>query len=250
MQRLRLKFGRGEEVKFISHLDMMRFWERVLRRARIPLTYSQGFTPHPQISIAAPLPVGVTSEAELLDVWLNHWMPPQSLMMKVKTQLPQGFEIFDIWQVGLNMPSLQSSIAFAEYRVEVESEKTEQDIQISLHSLLQAKELPWHHSRGSEEHFYDLRALIEDLWLIESRQLARQQRVESQESVKQTRNSRFQTPDSGLLTNQYILGMRLRCGNVGSGRPEQVTAALGFSRYPDSIHRIKLIFKKQIAIIK
>ncbi|MEA3442223.1 MAG: TIGR03936 family radical SAM-associated protein [Chloroflexota bacterium] len=222
MQRLRLKSGREEEVKFISHLDMMRFWERALRRAGVPLVYSQGFTAHPQISIAAPLPVGVTSEAELMDVWLNRWMPPQSFIMKVKSQLPQGFKIFDVWEIGLKVPSVQSCIAFAEYRVEVESERVEKDVQIALHSLLQATQLPWHHSRGREEHFYDLRALIEDLWLIEREQ----------------------------FTGQYLLGMRLRCGNEGSGRPEQVTTALGFSRQPDSIHRTKLIFKKQIAIIE
>ncbi|PIW40369.1 MAG: hypothetical protein COW22_02130, partial [Chloroflexi bacterium CG15_BIG_FIL_POST_REV_8_21_14_020_46_15] len=78
MQRLRVRFGRGEEVKFIAHLDIVRFWERAFRRAEIPLAYSQGFTPHPRISLAAPLPVGVTSEFELMDVWLKQWMPPKS----------------------------------------------------------------------------------------------------------------------------------------------------------------------------
>jgi radical SAM-linked protein len=71
MQRLRLKFGRGEDLKFLSHLDLMRLWERALRRAGLPLAYSEGFTPHPQIALAAPLLVGVTSDAELMDVSLS-----------------------------------------------------------------------------------------------------------------------------------------------------------------------------------
>jgi radical SAM-linked protein len=218
MQRLRLKFSRGEEIKFISHLDLLRFWERAFRRAGIPLAYSQGFTPHARISVAAPLAVGVTSEAELMDVWLNRWMPPQSFMMMVKRQLPSGFDILDVWEAGLNIPSLQSCLAFAEYRVALEIKKTKQEVESSLQSLLQAKELPWHHSRSNKMHFYDLRALIDDLWLI------------------------------GYQDSLYTLGMRLRCDASGSGRPEQVTAALGFPQYPKSIHRIKLILKGERGI--
>jgi radical SAM-linked protein len=211
MQRLRIRFSRGEEVKFISHLDVMRFWQRALKRANIPLAYSQGFTPHPKISLAAPLPVGVTSEAELMDAWLRLWMPPQSFIMRIKKQLPLGFEVSDVWEVGLNVPSLQSSLSFAEYQVEVETERAEQEIAASILSLLQAKELPWYHARDSKLRFYDLRALVDDLWLI------------------------------GYHDSRCILGMRLRCNT--NGRPEQVTAALGFPQSPESIHRTKLILK-------
>ena len=68
MQRIRISFSRGEKVKYISHLDLMRLWERALRRASIPIAYSQGFSPHPKISIAAPLPIGVTSDGEFMDI--------------------------------------------------------------------------------------------------------------------------------------------------------------------------------------
>jgi radical SAM-linked protein len=238
MQRLRLRFGRGDEVKFISHLDVVRFWERAFRRARIPLAYSQGFTPHPRISLAAPLAVGVTSEAELMDVWLSRWMPPQSLMMRVKSQLPCGFEIFDAWQVGLNIPSLQSCLAFAEYRVEVKSGRSEPDVEASLHSLLQAQELPWHHSRGGIAKAYDLRALIDDLWVIghhpEPFASCHSEGAEQPKNLAQ----------GGLREGSIcVLGMRLRCDAKGSGRPEQVVVALGFPQYPESIHRTKLILK-------
>ena len=60
MLRLRIKFSRGEQLKFLSHLDLMRLWERALRRAGINPAYSEGFSPHPRISLAAPLAVGVT----------------------------------------------------------------------------------------------------------------------------------------------------------------------------------------------
>lgn len=221
MWRLRLRFGRGEEVKFISHLDIVRFWERAFRRAGIPLAYSQGFTPHPRISVAAPLAVGVTSEAELTDIWLNRWIPPQSVMIVVKNQLPGGLGIFDVWGVGLDIPSLQSCLAFAEYRSEVRSEKDGRWVKDSIYSLLQAKELPWYHYRGTKIHYYDLRALIDDLWVIDC----------------------CSERGEGSLC---VLGMRLRCDANSSGRPEQVVAALGFSRYPESIHRTKLTLKGEL----
>ena len=66
MHRLRLKFSRGEKLKYLSHLDLMRLWERALRRAGLPAAYSEGFSPHPRISLASPLAVGVTSRAELM----------------------------------------------------------------------------------------------------------------------------------------------------------------------------------------
>ena len=211
MQRLRLKFGRGEELKFLSHLDLMRLWERALRRAGLPLAYSEGFTPHPRIALAAPLSVGVTSEAELMDVFLSRWIAPDSFVAQAKKQLPQGLDLPEAWPVGLNIPSLQSQVRFAEYKVEVDTEKARQEVESAVRSLLSAEELPWHHFRDTGARHYDLRALVDNLWLIDCRD------------------------------SLCVLGMRLRCDARGSGRPEQVVKALGFSQGPKSIHRTKLI---------
>lgn len=212
MQRLRIKFSRGEELKFLSHLDLMRLWERALRRARIPLAYSQGYTPHPQLSLAAPLAVGVTSEAELMDVYLSRWVTPQFFEARVKEQLPRGIDLLEVWLIGLKVPSLQSQVKFAEYRVEIETDKSTDEIRQSLESLLKMDKLPWQHMRDTGPRHYDLRALIQDLWLI------------------------------GHRDSLCVLGMRLRCDEQGSGRPEQVAKALGFAGFPRSIHRTALLF--------
>jgi radical SAM-linked protein len=211
MQRLRLKFGRGEELKFLSHLDLMRLWERALRRAGLPLAYSEGFTPHPQIALAAPLLVGVTSDAELMDVSLSRWVSPQSFIARIEKQLPRGITLLEALPVGQNVPSLQSQVKFVEYTVEVETEKERPGIESDLVSFLSKKELAWHHHRDTGDRYYDLRALVDDLRLI----------------------------DCG--ENTCVLGMKLRCDEKGAGRPEQVTKALGFSKRPKSIHRTNLI---------
>lgn len=211
MQRLRVRFARGEAVKFISHLDLMRLWQRALRRAGMPLAYSEGFNPHPRISLAAPLPLGVTSEAELMDVQVHKWVSPHFFTSALSEQLPAGIEVRQVYPISLTLPSLQSQVRFAEYQVAVETE--EKSIEAKLASLLALKQLPWQHQRDTGPKSYDLRALIDDLWLISS-----------QPAVS-------------------TIGMRLRCDSHGSGRPEQVTAALGFSQYPTSIQRTKLILE-------
>ncbi len=213
MQRLRIRFCRGQELKFISHLDILRLWQRALHRAEITVAYSEGFNPHPRISLAAPLPVGVTSQAELMGILCTQWVSPHFLTAAVNQQLPPGIEILQVYQVALTMPSLQSQVHYAEYKVEVEIEKEQKDkdIESALTGLLLMKQLPWQHQRNTGTRNYDLRALIDDLWLIDGH--------------------------SGYCT----LGMRLRCDNSGSGRPEQVTTALGFTRHPQLIHRTKLI---------
>ena len=213
MQRLRIRFSRRQEVKFISHIDIMRLWQRALNRAGISLAYSEGFNPHPRISLAAPLAVGVTSEAELMDIMLTKPASPHFFADSISQQLPPGIEILQVHPIDLTLPSLQSQVRYAEYRVELEAEKEQKDLESALTSLLSLKHLPWQHQRDTSLRSYDLRALIDDLWLID-------------------------------WHNGYCaIGMRLRCDNSGSGRPEQVTTALGFVHYPQSLHRTKLILR-------
>ena len=212
MHRLRLKFSRGEQLKFLSHLDLMRLWERALRRAGLELAYSEGFSPHPRISLAAPLAVGITSVAELMDIFLNRRITGDLFIQKVAPQLPRGIEILQVSPVAAEAPSLQSRLRFAEYRVDMEVDKSGQDIESMLAVLLARETLPWHHARDTGERFYDLRPLIDGLWL------------------------------AGSNDNTSSIGMLLRCDASGSGRPEQVVKALGFSARARSIQRTRLVF--------
>jgi len=211
MQRLRLRFGRGPELKYITHLDLMRLWERALRRASVPVVYSQGFNPRPLLSIAAPLPVGVTSGGELMDIFLERRISSSAFIKAVSHQLPCGIEISEIKEIWPKLPSLQSLVRYAEYRVEIETDRELREVQLAIRSLLDKEHLPWQHIRDKEIRRYDLRALINDLWL------------------------------EAWQGTECTLGMRLRSDSAAAGRPEQVTLALGFPGHPKSIHRTKLI---------
>jgi radical SAM-linked protein len=215
MQRLRVKFGRGQELEYISHLDLMRLWERALRRAGMPIAYSQGFNPRPRLSIAAPLPIRVTSEGDLIDIFLERRASISFFTKAVAAQLPPGIEILEVKEIWPNLPSLQSQVRYAEYRVDIESDRELKEVQLAIQSLLGSEHLPWQHVRDKQVRKYDLRALIHDLWIEDWH---------------------------GTRCN---LGMRLRTDSEGAGRPEQVTLALGFAQQPQSIHRTKLILAGQ-----
>jgi radical SAM-linked protein len=211
MQRLRVKFSRGEEIKFISHLDIIRLWQRVMSRANIPVAYSEGFNPHPRISLAAALALGVTSQAELMDIYCNRWVSPHWFSQAVSRQLVPGLGLLGANVIPETYPSLQSQTRFAEYMVRVTGPFDKAAIETKIKNLLAAEEIPWQHQRDTGTRSYDLRQLVDDLWLAE-----------------------YHAPEA-------TIGMRLRCDNLGSGRPEQVCKALGFEESPFAIDRTRLI---------
>jgi len=191
----------------------MRFWERALRRAAIPLAYSQGFSPSPRLALAAPLPVGVTSSGELMDVYLAQRITPQHFIKAVSQQVPPGIAVLEVREVGLGLPSLQSQVRWSEYQVDVPTDRSADDVRRAAADLLAAPSIPWQHQREKEVRRYDLRPLVQDV---------------SVEAL-----------EDGCCT----LGMRLRTDSQASGRAEQVAAALGFPA-PTRIHRRRLILEE------
>jgi len=210
MQRLRLRFSREARLKYISHLDLIRLWHRAFRRAGLEPAYSEGFNPHPRIHLAAPLPLGVTGESELMDVVLGRDVSAHSVMTAVNGQLPPGISIVQAMPVGLNTPSLQAQVRRAEYLVEVAGTSSRQELEAAISHLMSLESLPWTQQREEKTRSYDLRRQINNLWIEQERSCS------------------------------LIIGMDLQCDNSGSGRPEQVAKALGLPE-PETIHRRRLI---------
>jgi len=215
-QRLRITFAKGQEIKYISHLDLMRLWERALRRARVPLAYSHGFNPRPKIAVAAPLPLGFTSRGEVMDVVLERYISPFNFARCLTPHLPPGLELLSVEQVYPKLPSLQSQVRAAEYQVTVFWGGSWEELRGKLlaeqvRQLLVAEQLP-RQRRGKD---YDLRPLIEELW------------IEGKEAAG------------------WVLGMRLRAGSQGTGRPDEVLDALGLAETPCAIRRERLLMLSQ-----
>jgi radical SAM-linked protein len=213
-QRLRVTFTRGDDMKYVTHLDMMRFWERALRRAAIPVTYSEGFSPHPQIALAAPLAVGVTSDCELMDVFLDERMTPRAFIDALAQQVPPAITITHAREAGMALPSLQADVRAAEYEVDA-TIPAGVDIDAALATLMEAESVPWQHKRDEEVKSYDLRPLIIELAV------------------------------AGRDAESVRLRMLLRNDNtLGAGRPEQVALALGLDS-PARIHRTRLVLAER-----
>ncbi|MCS0638101.1 TIGR03936 family radical SAM-associated protein [Streptomyces sp. LP05-1] len=95
MQRIRLRYTKRGRLRFTSHRDFQRAFERALRRAEVPMAYSAGFTPHPKVSYANAAPTGTASEAEYLEIALTDHRDPERLRLLLDESMPAGLDITD-----------------------------------------------------------------------------------------------------------------------------------------------------------
>jgi radical SAM-linked protein len=212
-QRVRIAYAKEDALKYISHLDLARTWERVFRRAGLPLAYSQGFNPRPRFQIAAALPVGVTGRAELLDIWLAEPLAPDELLSRLQPTLPPGLEALAIEEVDLKAPSLQSQMCAACYRALVRSAEPVEAIRTRIRALLDAPTLLRQRHHKGRWQTYDLRPLV-------------------------------QSVDVELgQAGEATIAMRLQASSQGAGRPDQVLDALGLSLAAQRIERTSLCFE-------
>lgn len=139
---IRARFIRGEEVKYISHLDMMKMFERALRRSHIPIYYSQGFNPHPQIVFGLPLSVGVTSDAEYVDFEISEDMEPSTFVENLNKQLPKGLRL-DEAKVRISKSNIMASISKASYEVlaTIEQNPGLEEVRENILRFLENKEI-------------------------------------------------------------------------------------------------------------
>jgi len=210
IQRLRVTYARGSEVRYISHLDMMRFWERALRRARLPIAYSEGFTPHPQIAMATPLPFGMTGRAELLDVFLAEPLDAGDFQARLQAQSPVGMRLTAVTEVLISGPSLQSLVRVAEYELSLDLSLDIAAFEQRIAAFLAATSFPWEHVREKETRRYDLRPLVLSLRL-----------------------------ERDLTCSRLITG--LQSEERGTGRPDQLANALGVAENVVSTERTALV---------
>jgi radical SAM-linked protein len=96
VQRLRVRYGKHGRMRFTSHRDFSRAFERALVRARVPMAYSSGFNPHPRISYAGAAPTGSASEAEYLEIGLAEVVDPVRLAEALDAALPEGLDVLEV----------------------------------------------------------------------------------------------------------------------------------------------------------
>lgn len=120
MSKYILKFEKDDSVKFVSHLDLIRVFDRAMRRAELPMGYSAGFNPHPLMTFAHPLGVGVASCAELVEITTAEHVESDEFKNRLNEKLPSGFKIVSVKEIEgkNNFASLKS----ADYAIKIEGE--------------------------------------------------------------------------------------------------------------------------------
>jgi radical SAM-linked protein len=206
--RLRIEFKKTESMRYTSHLDLHRTWERTFRRAGLPIAYSEGFHPQPKINLASALPLGITSEYELVDIWIEEILKISYITAHLNTALPPGLKLISMEEVSQSLPSLQSELISTVYHVTT-SEEVE-DLEDRVEAILKADALI-RERRGKK---YDLRPLIEEL------------------SILRNQSSMLQ-----------IIMMQLAARERATGRPDEVLDALSIDPTSTQIHRINLLFR-------
>lgn len=217
MPRVRIGFSKGTGVRFVSHLDLLKAFERAIRRAGIPIAFSEGFNPHPKMSFASALAVGVTSDAEYMDMDLREDVEPAEIARRLAEVLPSGIEIKSIRLVPDISPPLMAVVSRARYEVRARfaDPYTEDKLQECIKETLNRKELVVEKNTKKGPRLKDIRPGILSL-------------------------------TAQAAGDEAVFDMLLQTGNEGNTRPEEVIRgmhnAMGLPVEPDSvrIHRTGL----------
>tara|TARA_B100000686_G_scaffold328627_1_gene388798 strand:+ start:1055 stop:1768 length:714 start_codon:yes stop_codon:yes gene_type:complete len=172
MIRLRLHFSKIGKIRFISHRDMARIWERAFRRAEIGVAYSEGFSPRPKFSFGLALATGYESEAEYLDVDLNGHVDlnkedcVDGLCKRLKAVLPEGIDLLAVGVVDRSLGSLQQVVDICTWHIEIDG-ITKNKLAKWVHEVLSSNELVVQRERKGKLVNDDIRPQIVSLENIE-----------------------------------------------------------------------------------
>ncbi|MDP4119112.1 MAG: TIGR03936 family radical SAM-associated protein [Bacillota bacterium] len=133
MSKYILKFHKGEGVKYVSHLDIIRVFDRAVRRANLPMEYSGGFNPHPMMTFANSLGVGVASIGELVEITMQSHITEEEFKTRLNEKLPEGFEIEAVKE--LEGKNNFARLALADYIIRIEGEFPEKSLEEIFNGL-------------------------------------------------------------------------------------------------------------------
>jgi radical SAM-linked protein len=206
MFRYRIDYAKKGDARYTSLLDLQKIWERIFRRAELPISFSQGFHPQPKFHMASPLPLGYEGNHELADLWLDVEMTVSELSLRISKNAPSGLHVNEIFLIDLKQPVLQVQVSEALYTVKPLVEIDYQELCNQIEALLHLNSLI--RIRRNKE--YDLRPLINSL---------------------------------EILNKNYPIEieMRLSAKEGATGRPDEVIAAMNYDPLDFSYCRQKLI---------
>ncbi len=174
VQRLRVRYAKRDRLRFTSHRDFARAFERALRRAAIPIAYSAGFSPHPKVSYANASPTGVASEAEYLEIGLAERREPDEVRRALDAALPPGLDVLQVVEAapGALADLLEASL----WRIQFDGLGAG-EVAAALAALQAADLVEVERMTKNGLRRFDARAAVTSAWVVEVEPLARAGRV-------------------------------------------------------------------------
>src|SRR5258708_206239 len=165
--RIQVTFSKTGALRYVGNLDLLTIWERAVRRAGVPLAYSQGFHPQPKLNLPCAWPVGFSRPCKLVDLRLKEDVDLVQLRGRLQAAMPAGIRISKAESVDEHAPPLQTQVLSAEYEVTLAEIVSRTELRQRIDGVLNASSIP-RQRRGKA---YDLRPLIEKLELIPTEQI-------------------------------------------------------------------------------
>ena len=140
---IRVKYKKEDEMIFISHLDLQRLLQRAFRRAKINLSYSEGFNPHPKMSYGNALALGVESQGEYVDIEIEDDIEVDEFLERINNQLPEGIKFVKGQEIDPKTPSLSSIIVYGEYifNIDLEVPLSKEFVKSRVLNFVKSKEI-------------------------------------------------------------------------------------------------------------
>jgi radical SAM family uncharacterized protein/radical SAM-linked protein len=170
-QRLRVWFGKQGDMALVSHLDLMRLFDRVMRRASLPIAFTGGFHPNPRISVASALTLGATSSGEIVDFELTEPVSVDSFQEQLARELPTDIPIYNVAQIDLKSPSASQIMDSAEYLLTIATvgQVTPTQWQDWVETIIAKQEIWWEHTtKSGKSQLINLRDRLFELELVEA----------------------------------------------------------------------------------
>lgn len=164
--KIRIKFAKEGTMKFIGHLDIMRYFQKVMRKADVDIRYSEGFSPHQIMSFAAPLGVGTTSRGEYVDIEVLSTDSSKEMVRRMNEAVVEGIEILSFRRLPDTAANAMSIVAAADYRVAFREGKEPKDwdsFAAALQELTDQKEILVLKKTKKGEKETDIRPMIHEL---------------------------------------------------------------------------------------
>jgi len=211
--KLRIKYTKTGVLRFIGHLDVMRLFQKAIRRAKLEVSYSKGFSPHQIISFAAPMPLGMTSEGEYFDGEFENVTSTEDMMKRLNDTLPDGVKVLDIVMLEDNAKPSMSIVTASDYYI-YKNEECKNNNPDTIFSS------------------------VEDFYVKESIEVIKKTKTKEELSDIKPFIYKLNKHENGI----YML---LASGSKGNLKPELVVEAIcihngiEYNRYDYSIHRIE-----------